>query len=101
MSFLIAAPQLLESAATDLANIGGMIGDANSAAAAATIGVLPAGADEVSATISGLFAAHGQAYRALSTQAALFHRQFVQMLNAGAGNYAVAEADATRLIAQA
>jgi hypothetical protein len=101
VSFLIAAPQLLESAATDLANIGGMIGDANSAAAAATIAVLPPGADEVSATISGLFDAHGQAYRSLSAQAELFHRQFVQILNAGAGTYAVAEAEATQLINQA
>jgi hypothetical protein len=45
--------------------------------------------------------AHGQAYRSLSAQAELFHRQLVQILNAGAGRYAVAEADATRLIAQA
>ncbi|MEK1275554.1 PE family protein [Mycobacterium ulcerans] len=54
--------------------------------------VMAAGADEVSALIAGLFDAHAQAYQALSAQALVFHDQFVQMLNAGAGSYAAAEA---------
>ncbi|MEK1267323.1 PE family protein [Mycobacterium ulcerans] len=65
---------------------------ANSAAAGPTMAVMAAGADEVSALIAGLFDAHAQAYQALSAQALVFHDQFVQMLNAGAGSYAAAEA---------
>jgi hypothetical protein len=101
VSYLIAAPQYLASAATDLAGIGSIISEANTFAAGPTLGVLPAGADEVSAAMAALFDAHGQAYQALSAQAALFHDQFVQILN-GAGNaYAAAEANAVQLMANA
>jgi PE family len=92
MSFLIAAPERVTAAASDLANIGSTINAANAAAAVPTSGVLAAGADEVSATVAARFGAHAQAYRALSAQAAAFHSQFVQLLNAGAGQYAAAEA---------
>jgi PE family len=57
-----------------------------------TTGVLAAGADEVSATIATLFGAHAKAYQALSAQAAVFHNPFVQLMSAGAGQYAAAEA---------
>ena len=77
--------------------IGSTISAANAAAAAPTTGVLAAGADEVSAAIAALFGAHAQAYQALSAQAAAFHSQFVQLMNAGRGAYAGAEAaNATR-----
>ncbi|ORV74455.1 PE-PGRS family protein, partial [Mycobacterium gastri] len=89
---MIAAPEAIAAAATDLAGIGSAIGAANAAAAANTEVVLVAGADEVSAAIAVLFGAHGQAYQALSAQAAAFHAQFVQALTAGAGSYASAEA---------
>jgi hypothetical protein len=92
MSFLIATPELVTAAATDLANIGSTLSTANSAAAATTTGLLAAGADEVSAGIAALFGAQGQAYQAISAQAALFHAQFVRALNAGAGAYAATEA---------
>ncbi|ORC05160.1 hypothetical protein B1T48_22425, partial [Mycobacterium persicum] len=92
MSYLIAAPEALMAATTDLANLGSTIGAANGAAAANTTRLLAAGADEVSAAIAGLFGAHGQAYQALSAQAAAFHDQFVQALAAGANSYAAAEA---------
>lgn len=46
----------------------------------------------MSAALASLFNAHGQAYQALSTQAAHFHDQFVRALNAGANLYASAEA---------
>lgn len=49
MQFVIAAPEFVAAAATDLANIGSTISAANVAAAAPTSGVLAAGADEVSA----------------------------------------------------
>ena len=92
MSFVIAAPEFVTAAASDLANVGSTISTANAAAAAPTTGVLAAGADEVSATVATLFDAHGQAYQAISAQTAAFHQQFVQLINSGAGSYAAAEA---------
>ncbi|OBI90088.1 hypothetical protein A9X00_02385 [Mycobacterium sp. 1245805.9] len=76
-----------------MAGIGSNLNAAHVAAAAPTLAVLPAAAeDEVSAAIASLFGAHGQAYQALSAQAAQFHQQFVQLLNAGVAQYAGAEA---------
>jgi hypothetical protein len=92
MSYVNAAPEYVAAAATDLANIGSTISSANTAAMGPTSGVLAAGADEVSATVAALFDAHAQAYQALSAQAAYFHGQFVQLLNGGATQYALAEA---------
>jgi hypothetical protein len=92
MSYVNAAPEYVAAAATDLANIGSTISSANTAAMGPTSGVLAAGADEVSATVAALFDAHAQAYQAFSAQAAFFHEQFVQLLNVGAGHYALAEA---------
>src|ERR1700739_1731009 len=92
MSFVIAAPEFLTAAATDLANIGSTLSAANAAAAVPTTGILAAAEDEVSAAIAALFSAHGQGFQALGAQAAAFHTQFVQALSAGAGSYAGAEA---------
>lgn len=92
MSFVIAAPEYVAAAATDLANIGSTIGSANAMALAPTSSVMAAGGDEVSALISMLFSAHAQAYQALSAQAASFHDQFVQLMNAGGSEYALTEA---------
>ncbi|ORC07244.1 PE family protein, partial [Mycobacterium persicum] len=92
MSFVIAAPDTVASAASDLATIGSTIGAANGAAAAPTTNLLAAAEDEVSAAIAAFFGAHAQAYQTLSAQAQAFHQQFVQALNAGAASYASAEA---------
>jgi PE family len=92
MSYLVAAPEFLASAATDLSNIGSTLNEARSAAAAPTNGVLAAAEDEVSAAIAAMFSAHGQGFQALSAQAAAFHDRFVQTLTAGAGSYVGAEA---------
>ena len=94
MSYLVAAPEFLASAATDLSNIGSTLSAANAAAAATTTEVVAAGADEVSAGIAALFGVQGQAYQALSAQAAAFHQEFVQALTAGGSSYAAAEAAA-------
>jgi PE family len=59
--------------------------------------VVAAGADEVSTAIAAVFGAHAEGYQALSAQAASFHDQFVQALNAGAGAYASTEAAMSRL----
>ncbi len=90
---MIAIPDVMASAATDLAGIGsshqrgkcGGRGDPTTRGAGR-------GADEVSAAIAAVFSAHGQGFQALSAQAAAFHDQFVQALNGARGAYAAAEA---------
>src|ERR1700757_176011 len=92
MSFVTVGPEALAASASDLTRLVCTISAANAAAAAPTTGLLAAGADEVSAAIASLFGAHGQAYQALSAQATDFHQQFVQLMAAGAGQYASTEA---------
>ena len=92
MSFVIAAPDAVTGAATDIARIGSWLSEANSAAAGSTTGVVAAAGDEVSAAVALLFSGYAQEYHALSAQAALFHSQFVLALSEGAGGYAAAEA---------
>jgi PE family len=101
VSFLIAAPQLIADAAANLTSLGSTIGSANSAAMAATAGVLPAAADEVSAEIASLFSAHAAGYQQLSAQAAAFHEQFVELLGAGGSAYVSAEAQVVQTLAGA
>ncbi|WP_061456291.1 PE family protein, partial [Mycobacterium tuberculosis] len=96
MSLVIATPQLLATAALDLASIGSQVSAANAAAAMPTTEVVAAAADEVSAAIAGLFGAHARQYQALSVQVAAFHEQFVQALTAAAGRYASTEAAVER-----
>lgn len=98
MSFVIAAPELVEAAAQELAGIRSALSEVTAAAAAPTTGILSAGADEVSAAIAQAFGLHGQEFQALSAQAAAFHDEFVGMLNAGASAYANAEASAQSLL---
>ncbi|MCV7089407.1 PE family protein, partial [Mycobacterium interjectum] len=92
MSFVVAVPEYVTAAASDLANIGSTISAANAAAAVPTSTVAAAAGDEVSAAIAAIFGGHAQAYQAISAQAAAFHQQFVQLLTAGAGSYTNAEA---------
>jgi hypothetical protein len=47
MSYVIATPELVTAAATDLANIGSTINTADAAAATQTTGMLAAAEDEV------------------------------------------------------
>ncbi len=94
MSSVIAAPELMETAATDLAAIASTVNAAHMAAAAPTVAVMPAAADEVSASIAHLFSLHAQDYQGLAGQAAAFHKQFVQHLTASARSYASTEAAA-------
>jgi hypothetical protein len=91
MSCVIAAPDMMAAAATDVAAVGSTLGAAHVAAAAPTVAVIPAAADEVSASIAHLFSRHAQDYQGLAGQAAAFHEQYVQHLNASARSYAIAE----------
>jgi triacylglycerol lipase len=92
MSYLVAAPEFLASAASDLSNIRSGLTAAHAVAAAPTTGMLAAASDEVSAAITSVFSSHAQQFQALSAQAAAFHDQFVQTLNSGAWSYASTEA---------
>lgn len=92
MSYLIAAPELLTTAAAHVADIGSSIGAAHLAALTPTSTLVAAAGDEVSAAIASLFSAHAQKYQALNAQAAAFHEQFVQALNGAGRAYAAAEA---------
>jgi len=92
MAFVIASPQLLGTAARDLAGVGWVLDAAHAAAAPPTTAMLLAGRDEVSAAVAAVFTRYGRAYQAVSAQAATFHDQFVRALTAGANVYAGAEA---------
>ena len=78
-------------AATDVAAVGSTVDAAHMAAAIPTVAVIPAAADEVSASIAHTFSRHAQDYQALAVQAAAFHGQFAQHLDASARSYATAE----------
>jgi PE family len=92
MSYVMAAPEMMAAAATDLATIGSNLSAAHTAAAAPTVAVMPAAADEVSASIAQVFSRAAQEYQALAGQAAAFNQKFVQHLTASAGSYAAAGA---------
>ena len=59
MSFVVAVPEVLGTAAADLTSIGSRIDAANAAAATPTTGILAAAEDEVSAAIADLAHASG------------------------------------------
>jgi hypothetical protein len=93
-SYVIAAPETMTAAATDLASIGSTLSAAHMAAAPATVALVPAAADEVSAGIAHLFSRHAHDYQALAGRAAASQAQFVENLKASAASYASAEAAA-------
>lgn len=92
MSLVIAIPDLMESAAADLAGIRSSLAQAAATAAAPTTGIAAAAQDEVSIAIASLFGNVGQEFQALSAEAQALHAQFVGVMNSGASAYAAAEA---------
>jgi PE family len=98
MSFVFAAPELVTSAAGDLAGIRSALSEATSAASTPTTGLMAAGADEVSAAIAQLFGSYGQEFQGLSAEAAAFHDSFVGLLHSGAAAYAGTEAASVQQI---
>ena len=92
MSFLIAAPEMVTAAVSDLAGIESALGAARAAAATRTTTVLAAGEDEVSAAIAAVFSLHGKDFEALNARAAAFQEQFVQTLTSTRAAYTAAEA---------
>src|SRR5258708_18697974 len=92
MSFVVANTDFVSQAAGNLARIGASLSEANSAAAAETIGVAAAAEDEISAAVAAFFGTYGQTYQSFSAQATAFHEQFVQTLLGGSQAYSAAEA---------
>jgi hypothetical protein len=92
-------PQVIGSAATDVAAIGTTINDATAAAAGRTTGVAAAAADEISGSIANLFNAYAQEWQAVIGRAAAFHSDFAETLAAGANAYANAEAAGSAALA--
>jgi PE-PPE domain/PE family len=88
---VVAAPELITTAATDLSNIGSTLSEANAAAATPTMRVLAAAEDWVSAAVAALFSAHGQGYQALGAQASAFHSQFVATVASSLSSYQTTE----------
>lgn len=101
MSFVLAAPEALAAAASDLAGIGSTLTTASATAAAGTTGVLATAADEVSTQVAAMFSEHGLGYQQLAARLEALHGQFVQALSAGANTYAAAEATAAQTLVNA
>ena len=92
MSFVVAVPEFMTSAASDLAGIGTAVSAAHADAAVPTTTVVAGAGDEVSAAIASLFSGHAQSFQALGARAAAFHEQFVQALASGGSAYSGTEA---------
>jgi hypothetical protein len=92
MSFVSTTPDIVASAAGNLAGIGSGLSAANASAATSTTAIAAAAEDEVSTALAGLFGTVGQQFQAASAQAQAFHEQFVGTLNAGTGQYVSTEA---------
>jgi hypothetical protein len=101
MSFIVAGPDALAAAASDIAGIGSTINAANTAAALPTAELMAPAADAVSAQVAEVFSSHAEVYRQLSRQMSAFHDQFVGALQATANSYASTEANSAQGLASA
>ncbi|MEK0746491.1 PE family protein, partial [Mycobacterium ulcerans] len=99
MSLVRVAPQVVADGVGNLARIGSSIGVANAAAAAATTTMVPAGGDEVSVAVVGLFRGLGQDYQLFGAQLEQFHQRFVQILDAARTAYLETETAAAAAVA--
>jgi hypothetical protein len=101
MAYVLTQPQVMATAATDVAAIGTTIDAATAAAAARTTGVVAAAADEVSASIAKVFNGYARQWQAVVGRAAVFHGEFARALAAGGTAYANAEAAGAAALAGA
>ena len=99
MSFVIATPDVMTSAATDLATIGSDLSMAHTAAATPTVALARAAGDEVSAGVAHVFSRYADDFHALGGRATAFHEQFFQNMKASAASYTSAEDAITWLLA--
>ena len=87
MSFVVAAPDMVQTAAEDLAGIRSVPAEAVTTFAAPTTAVAPAAGDEVSAAVAKMFGDFGKEFQSLSAHAQAFHAEFADVIDAGAGPY--------------
>ncbi len=99
MAYVLAQPQVMATAAADLAAVGATVNEAAAAAAGRTTGVVAAAADEVSAAVTTLFNARAREWQALMGRVAVFHSDFVHTLATGGNAYANAEAASAAAVA--
>ncbi|MGA9677530.1 MAG: PE-PPE domain-containing protein [Mycobacterium sp.] len=92
MTTLLTEPQLVETAAANVAEIRSAIGAAKAAAAGPTTGLAAAAQDEVSAATAKLFGAYAQEYQSVLTRAGVFHEEFAAALASAGNAYKAAEA---------
>jgi hypothetical protein len=92
MSYVLAAPEMIATAAADVVAVGSTLSAEHRAAAASTVALIPAGADEVSVSIAHLFSRYAEDYQGLAGKAAASQEQFVQNLKLSAVSYTSIEA---------
>jgi pyridoxal/pyridoxine/pyridoxamine kinase len=92
MSNVIAQPEALAAAAGKLRTINEALKAGNVAAAAPTVGVVPAAGDLVSALTAAQFASHAQLYQTVSAHAAAVQEFMANVLGASSASYAATEA---------
>ena len=98
MSELTVVPDLLKPVSQHLGRIETMLAYAHHAAALSIGGVLPAGADRVSATVTATFNDYAQAYLKLGTRATNRLQKFAQMLVGAGDAYLQAEQQALQAL---
>ena len=92
MTNVLTEPQLMATAAADVAGIGSAIDEATTAAAGQTTVVPAAAADEVSAAAAAVFNTYAQEWQEVVKRAASLHGKFAQALAAAGNAYADTEA---------
>jgi broad specificity phosphatase PhoE len=92
MSSVLVAPDFLQAAAADVAQIGSAVSAGNLAAALPTTQIAAAGGDEISAAIAALFGSYGREFQATAARLGIYSADFVRTLSAAAGSYADEEA---------
>ncbi|OBK22166.1 hypothetical protein A5634_08340 [Mycobacterium asiaticum] len=83
MSYLSVQPDVISSAATNLAEIRTAVSAASAAASGPTTGLLSAAADEVSEAVAQLFGAYGAEYNAAIAKVGALQEEFARTLAAG------------------
>lgn len=91
MSMVNVVPELVATAAADVAGIGSSIEAARATAAVSIMELIPPAADSVSAQVAELFEQHAASYQTVSAKGGVFHDDFVCRLTASATSYTEAE----------
>ncbi|WP_310773140.1 PE family protein [Mycobacterium sp. Z3061] len=98
MSYVIAVPELLQSAADDLAGLRASLTEAVAAAAGPTTAIATAAQDEISDAVATMFASFGADFQAAHARAHAFGEHFAGSLNGAGVAYASAESSSYRTL---